>query len=253
METLYETATRPHEFLGLRKIDVAFDDLGAIVFISKGKTGARRVRIFNAVVPLAAWIKNHPMKNRDAYLWVDMSSTTKYRTLTWIGLNRLIRRTATRAGVEKRINPYIFRHTRLTQLSKTFTEAQLSAFAGWMQGSVMASSYVHLSGRDVDAALLKAHGLSNIEDKPIGNIPSKCVRCGTWCEAEAEMCGKCGMALTLEAAMKRDEEIQRKQKKNDELHELYHQDHVKLMQFETAMPKILDKIESLEKRGSSES
>ena len=70
IETLYETATRPHEFLGLRKTDVAFDDLGAIVFISKGKTGARRVRVFNAVVPLAAWIKNHRVKSRDAFLWV---------------------------------------------------------------------------------------------------------------------------------------------------------------------------------------
>ena len=80
-KTAYESACRPHEFLGLRKSDIAFDDYGAILYVRKGKTGARRIRVVEAAPLLANWIENHPLKDKDAPLWVDMSSNTKFRAL----------------------------------------------------------------------------------------------------------------------------------------------------------------------------
>jgi hypothetical protein len=35
----------------------------------------------------------------------------------------------------------------------------MKEYFGWVQSSDMASVYVHLSGRDVDSALLKLHGM----------------------------------------------------------------------------------------------
>lgn len=208
IETLYETACRPHEFLGLKKSNVTFDDYGALVHVEKGKTGPRRIRVVNAAPLLANWIENHPLKPRDAPLWVDLSNNTTYEGLHWLGLGKLVRRLTKTAGIEKNVHPYIFRHTRLTHLAKFMTEAQLCIFAGWEQGSDMPRMYVHLSGKDVDAALLKSYGLIGQEkESPVAKAPKKCVRCGATCSAEAETCSRCGMALTLEAALHKDEEL----------------------------------------------
>lgn len=48
--------------------------------------------------------------------------------------------------------------------------------------------------------------------------------------------------------IEKDEELRNRTKKFEELHEQYHGDHVKLIRFENAVPKILQKIEALEKK-----
>lgn len=40
----------------------------------------------------------------------------------------------------------------------------MKEFFGWVQASNMASIYVHLSGRDVDNALLKVYGIQNTKE-----------------------------------------------------------------------------------------
>jgi len=44
-------------------------------------------------------------------------------------------------------------------MANYLTEAQMNAYFGWVQGSDMPSIYVHLSGRDIDDAILKANGV----------------------------------------------------------------------------------------------
>jgi hypothetical protein len=46
-------------------------------------------------------------------------------------------------------------------MANYLTEAQMNAYFGWVQGSGMPSVYVHLSGRDIDDAVLKANGITN--------------------------------------------------------------------------------------------
>jgi len=208
VETLYESACRPHEFLGLKKSDVVFDDYGAVVHVRKGKTGPRTVRVINATPLLSNWIAHHPIKQREAPLWVDLSNNTTYEGLKWEGLQRLVARLAKQAGVEKKVTPYLFRHTRLTRLASKLTEAELCLFAGWEMGSQMSAMYVHFSGRDLDPALLRAHGLLKEESTTAGQAPRTCVRCGAKSSADAELCSRCGMALSLTTAMKKDEELQ---------------------------------------------
>lgn len=217
VETLYESACRPQEFLGLRKCDVSFDEFGAIVYVRQGKTGPRRIRVVNASPLLANWTENHPLKSKEAPLWVGLSPNKKCEALHWTGLKRLVERLAKNSNLEKNVFAYIFRHTRLSTLARFMTEAQLCEFAGWEQGSDMPRMYIHFSGRDVDEALLKAYGLVKQEDTLIAKAPRKCVRCSTLCESSAETCSKCGMALTLEAALKKDEEMKKMQEQIDRM------------------------------------
>ena len=66
---------------------------------------------------------------------------------------------AKKAGINKKIHPHLFRHSRGTYMANYLTEAQMNAYFGWVQGSGMPSIYVHLSGRDIDDAVLKANGI----------------------------------------------------------------------------------------------
>ncbi len=209
IETLYESALRPHELLSLTKNNITFDDDITAIYIQKGKTGPRRVPVIHAGPLLANWIENHPLKDRDAPLWVDMSDNTMHKALKWEGLGRLIQRLAKRAGIEKRVTSYTFRHTRITDLANlNINEARLNEIAGWKQGSPMPSIYIHLSGNRVDDALRSAYSLmkpDTVQMKP----PTQCPRCSTVSEASASTCRKCGMSLTFEEDMKKEDRFDR--------------------------------------------
>jgi tRNA(Ile2) C34 agmatinyltransferase TiaS len=69
----------------------------------------------------------------------------------------------------------------------------------------MSGVYVHLSGRDLDGAILKLYGLEVEESKPQISF-KRCPRCGTTNEATNKICKKCGLAFNIKDAMKLDEE-----------------------------------------------
>ena len=81
----------------------------------------------------------------------------------------------------------------------------------------MPRNYVHLSGRDVDEAILGAYGL--IENgKPVKpNVPLKCGRCCTLNPHDARMCHRCGFALSERVAFRKDDEIQELKKAVEEI------------------------------------
>ncbi len=70
------------------------------------------------------------------------------------------------------------------------------------QKQAMASVYVHLSGRDVDKALLKLHGIQTDEQSEEKDIlaPKKCIRCSTSNPASNKFCSLCGLPLDQQAA-----------------------------------------------------
>ena len=101
------------------------------------------------------------------------------------------------------VGPYLLRHSRATHLANHLTEAQMNAVLGWVQGSNMPAVYVHLSGRDVDRALLAAHGIeeesreAKEEDTALKPIP--CPRCKTVNPAGALYCSAGSLALSVKA------------------------------------------------------
>ena len=72
--------------------------------------------------------------------------------------------TAIRAGIAKRVNPHSFRHARASNLANFLTEAQMKEYLGWVGDSRMASTYVHLSGRNIDNALFKLNGIKTEDE-----------------------------------------------------------------------------------------
>ncbi|GAH95915.1 unnamed protein product, partial [marine sediment metagenome] len=99
--------------------------------------------------------------------------------------------------------PHLFRHSRATHLANVLTEAQLREFFGWTKRSEMTSIYVHLSGRDVDKALLKHYGRKHEEPETIADnlTPKTCPRCSLENPATARFCSRCSCALDMKVAI----------------------------------------------------
>jgi len=203
ISALYESGCRVGEFLGLKNKHVQFDDYGAILIVD-GKTGMRRVRVVASAPALGLWRDNHPDKgNQEAALWVNLSTNHKGKDLDYRGACFMMTRLAERVGISKKVNPHSFRHARATHLASSLTEAQMKELFGWVQASKMAAVYVHLSGRDVDHALLELYGIKPPENqsqaKNLVRICPRCAEHNTW---DAKFCKRCALVLDLEEARK---------------------------------------------------
>jgi site-specific recombinase XerD/ribosomal protein L40E len=206
IQVLYESGCRIGELLSLKIRNVQFDVYGAVLLVN-GKTGQRRVRIVASSPALATWINNHPLReNPDSPLWIGLATRNRNKVLTYTGAKELLKRIAKKAGIKKRIYPHLFRHSRATKLANALTESQLKQYLGWVQHSNMASTYVHLSGRDVDKALLRLNGIPMDEEEGEEQFKVKiCPRCQVKNSPTAKLCDACGLALEVKAAVEIDE------------------------------------------------
>jgi hypothetical protein len=77
----------------------------------------------------------------------------------------------------------------------------MNEFFGWTQSSNMAAVYVHLSGRNVDSALLSIYGIRQEENKDDKQLkPKICANCATWNRFTNIVCDKCYRLLDTEPA-----------------------------------------------------
>ncbi|MGV8084834.1 MAG: tyrosine-type recombinase/integrase [Candidatus Bilamarchaeum sp.] len=199
---IYESGCRIGELLTLKIKNIGFDQYGGILRVN-GKTGDRRVRIISSAPSLAAWIELHPKgKDPDAMLWHSTwrnSKQKKPQNLSHGTVYTLLKEYAVKAGIRKRIYPHLFRHSRATALANKLTESQMKEHFGWVQGSEMAATYVHLSGRDVDNALLKLQGLVQVEETKSEKLNVRvCPRCKDHNGPISMFCTKCGLPLNKE-------------------------------------------------------
>lgn len=203
---LWETGARIGEIYDLKVGDFQDHTYGLQIVI-RGKTGARRLPLIESVPYIRAWLNAHPEKNnKDAPVWVNIGTKGKGKKVGYRALLKMLNEVAKRAGVDKPVNPHHFRHSRATYLANRFTEAQMCEWFGWVQGSDVPARYVHLSGRDIDVAYARIHGIKDekVPDKS-KLTPIDCPRCGEKNAPDARFCHRCGQALTLEAAMEVEE------------------------------------------------
>lgn len=199
---LYESGCRPTEFLSFSIKHIVFDKYGAQLTIPKGKTGMRKIRLVASVPHLAAWINIHHLKDdTNAPLWVGIGSRNRNMHIHYRTFSDELKLFGKKAELKKKIYPYIFRHTRATHMANHLTEAQMCQYFGWVQGSKMPRTYVHLSGRDLDAPILKMHGIKVEEEIEKEYSPKKCNRCETINSPSCKFCSKCGMVLDDKTAL----------------------------------------------------
>lgn len=202
--TLYDSGCRIGELLLMKIRSVRFDNYGAVLEVPfEGKTGTRQVRIIGDSVPyLRAWLDNHPNRNDvNAPLFCNISEGIRGRAMTYDDVRKALKSALKRANITKRIYPHLFRHTRASILASRVAEAPLEAQMGWVPGTKQMATYVHLSGKQTDTAILKAYGVE-VQDNGISEPrPVKCPRCGEPNPSDASYCRKCWLPLTIEATL----------------------------------------------------
>lgn len=193
--TLYDSGCRIGELGSLKIKHLSFDQYGAVLTVN-GKTGMRRVRIIFSVPYLASWLDIHPQKdNPDAYLWLLIRGKGTGKPMQYQAFRKLINTLAAKAEIKKRVYNHLFRHSRSTELAQHLTEAQMEAHLGWVHGSNMPSVYVHLSGKQVDDAMLRIYGMKRKEDM-IPELTSKtCPICEKLNSPTSKFCSRCGHPL----------------------------------------------------------
>ena len=204
LATLYEAGARPGEVLGLRLRDLDFRERYAQIRVS-GKTGERTIPLVRAIPYLRAWLQVHPAKDDPDAPLFSRIWLGQIGPVTVDSLQKHFRRLRKRAGINRRIYPYMFRHTRLTELADNdLGEYKMKVLAGWTPDSNMATRYIHLSGRSSLAPILAIEGIEIPDEEQPRASPIQlrtCPRCSIENEGDALYCMRCGCALSQSVAI----------------------------------------------------
>jgi|SRR5215211_7242972 integrase/recombinase XerD len=244
-----DSSCRPGEILGLRIRDLNFktsDTNQYADILVNGKTGTRSIPLFSAVPYVKDWLDDHPQgRNPNAFLIPSFDRKHKKfgNRMKVSSLNNIYRRykleffpslledpkvlpedkIKIRELLKKKWNPYIIRHSALTQKSTMLKEHTLRQHAGWSPRSNMHMKYLHYLGNESNESLLAEYGIVTAANKRGNRLlpdtlkPKQCPNCNESNIPDSKFCAKCRMVLTFDAY---EETIQEQAKKDRRLEEL---------------------------------
>jgi integrase/recombinase XerD len=167
-----DLSARPHEILNLKIKDIIFKAAGnkqyAEVLVN-GKTGSRHIPLIQSIPYVKDWLSNHPSRNNpNSALFVGLGRNSMGTQLNshsmyeiykdykgWLFPKLLEDTTISiedkekiKALLAKPFNPYIRRHSALTEKSTKLKSTTLNQHAGWTTNSGMAQKYIHYFGNE---------------------------------------------------------------------------------------------------------
>ena len=254
-----DSSCRPDELLKLRAKDVIFKTSGDYQYAEitvNGKTGTRTIPLFSCIPYLKDWLDEHPQRgNPNAMLFPSMSDKNLGRKMTGSeGINQVYRKYKLnyfprllenpnvtpedkiniKDLLKKPWNPYIRRHSALTEKARILREPILKMHAGWSGRSQMNLKYEHWFGNESSQSLLEAYGILP-QDKQSKDIlkPKQCPNCNEPNKPDSKFCAKCRMVLTYDAYT---ETVEEKEHKDNELQNMKQQ----MMSMQESQKEILD-------------
>jgi integrase/recombinase XerD len=219
---LWESGCRIGELCSLRMNNIEIDKYGLLITV-QGKTGSRKIRLIASTEYLMTWLKVHPLKaDNTSPLWVNTGNINRNQPMTYRNLDIQLKNYFKTAGINKRCHPHIFRHSRATYMANHLTEFQMNQYFGWVQGSGMPSTYVHMSGREVDSAILALNGVKNADKKGNDMLlrPKQCPRCEAINSYDSKYCSKCAGVLDPHEAMELQTRYEENSKRLNETDDL---------------------------------
>lgn len=194
ISVLYEGALRPGELMTIERKHITKREDCFVISVGgkmERKAGRRDVYLFNSYNLLNDWLKIHPLKTNDNYpLWIGKNK----RVFGMRFLFKMLKGASKSANIKKRVYPYLFRHSRATELYIDHGEAVAKKYMGHERDSRMASVYNHLCDEDVYEAL------SGKKKQRVAD--TRCSKCGTKNSYCSEVCSKCGLSLSIVEASK---------------------------------------------------
>jgi hypothetical protein len=186
-----------------------------------GKTGTRTVPLFNSIPYVKDWLDDHIQRgNPNAFLIPSRDRKNFGKKLGEVSLNKIYAKYKSkyfpalledpnvpaedknkiREILKKPWNPYIRRHSALTEKSTILREHTLRQHAGWSPSSQMHLKYLHYYGNESNESILEAYGIMP-KDKQQSDLlkPKQCPNCNEPNKPDSRFCAKCRMVLTYDA------------------------------------------------------
>jgi hypothetical protein len=135
--------------------------------------------------------------------------------------------------LKKPWNPYIRRHSALTEKSTILKEHVLRQHAGWSARSQMHLKYLHYFGNESSESLLEAYGIMPKGQQIDQLKPKQCPNCNEPNKLDSKFCAKCRMVLTYDAY---NETVVERQEKDKQIEVLIK----KQEQFEQLIQSLID-------------
>jgi integrase/recombinase XerD len=219
-----DSAARPHELLKLRIKDVVFkltpDKKQYAEILVNGKTGTRHIPLIDSIPYIKDWISQHPQSGNPNSILLCGFGRSLNRVIHVRSLHGIYQdyknkffpklldnpnvlpedKQKIRELLKKPWNPYIRRHSSLTEKSTILKEHTLRQFAGWSPGSNMHLKYLHYFGNESNDSILEAYGIIS-KDKQLSEVlrPKQCPNCNEPNKPDNKFCAKCRMVLTYDA------------------------------------------------------
>jgi integrase len=220
-----DSSCRPHELLKLKIKDVVFKMACdghrqyAEVLVN-GKTGQRHIPLINSIPYLKDWMDDHPQSGNPNSILICGFNKSLGRPIKNQSLNNVYQfykkkffpkllndpnvlpedKEKIRELLKKPWNPYIRRHSALTEKSKILKEHTLRQHAGWSQTSNMHQKYIHYFGNESNESILEAYGLINKGKQDIDRLkPTQCPNCKELNKIDSKFCVKCRMVISYDA------------------------------------------------------
>jgi integrase len=219
-----DSSCRPHELLKLKIKDVVFkmtkEGRQYAEVLVNGKTGQRHIPLINSIPYLKDWMDDHPQPGNPNAVLICGFSKSLGRSIKIQSLNLIYAtyknkfypkllnspnvspedKEKIRELLKKPWNPYIRRHSALTEKSKILKEHVLRQHAGWSQASNTHQKYIHYFGNESNESILEAYGLINKGKEQIDKLkPKACPNCQEPNKKDAKFCSKCRMVLSYDA------------------------------------------------------
>jgi integrase/recombinase XerD len=234
-----DLSARPHEILNLKIRDIIFKVAGnkqyAEVLVN-GKTGSRHIPLIQSIPYVKEWLSNQPSRNNsNSPLFVGLGRNSMGKQITISGLYGIYQnykenffpklledntisnedKEKIKGLLTKPFNPYIRRHSALTEKSTKLKSNTLNQHAGWAPTSNMAQKYIHYFGNESSESLLEAYGIVTKNNVPIDTLnPKICPNCNEGNTQDARFCSKCKMIMSYEGYQ---EALEVQKQKEDEL------------------------------------
>ncbi len=104
----------------------------------------------------------------------------------------------------KPFNPYIRRHSALTEKSTKLKSSTLNRHAGWTANSGMAQKHTHYFGNESSESLLEAYGIVTKNNVSIDTLnPKICPNCNEGNTQDARFCSIMAHTSTYRISLKR--------------------------------------------------
>jgi integrase/recombinase XerD len=233
-----DLSCRPHELLKLKIRDISFKMVGSSQYaevVVNGKTGTRPIPLINSIPYLKDYIDHeHPqptnpnsplicgtgkglgrhIRARRMYTIYDEYKKQRFPQLLESPNVLPEDKQKIRDLLKKPWNPYIRRHSALTEKSTILKEHVLRQHAGWTAGSQMHLKYLHYFGNESNESLLEAYGIVASGQQIDQLRPKQCPNCSEPNKPDSKFCNKCRMVLTYDAYT---ETLENQQEKEDRL------------------------------------